>query len=390
MTQPEIEEYNGAFWSQQSAAWQPARQKNDGQHGVGAANSELHGILMTALQMQNLVLLAGSGCSLSAKGPSMRDLWKATVDGPGSCSARAIAEMVHHDVDNDRNIEAFLSRMEAYLQMQEDDSVRNYLNVCKATILDECTTFLHGDNLYAHQTFLHRLSRRRVREQRLKVFTTNYDLCFERAAGQIGNVVLDGFSFTAPRQYDSSFFNYDIVRRPRGENDTATYLEGVFLLYKLHGSVNWSRELNGAIVEHERPTPNDACLIYPAQGKYQQSFTQPYLESLAQYLSSLREPNTCLLVVGFGFNDDHLSEPLLTAVRSNPYMRLIIVDPFAKEKTDNGGGYWEQFKDLASRGADVHFVAARFDDFAELIPDLSALSPGDSLVSAIQRIRGGQ
>ena len=279
--------------------------------------------------------------------------------------------------------------MEAFLQLREDDTIREYLNACKGTILQTCTAFLHDENLSAHQTFLHRLSRRRVRELRLKVFTTNYDLCFERAAGQIGSVVLDGFSFTAPRRYDPSFFNYDIVRRPRGEHDTATYLEGVFLLYKLHGSVNWSREPDG-VVERAMPTPNDACLIYPARGKYQQSFTQPYLESMAQYLSALREPNTCVVVIGFGFNDDHLSEPLLAAVRSNPYMRLIVVDPSAKDRIAAGNGYWGRFGDLAVSGADVHFVGARFDDFAELIPDLSALSPADRLVSAIRRIGDAQ
>ena len=160
-------------------------------------------------------------------------------------------------------------------------------------------------------------SRRRVRDQRLKVFTTNYDLCFERATSELGGVALDGFSFTAPRRYNPRYFSYDIVRRARIGEDIGHYLEGVYLLYKLHGSVNWERDEEGNVCENESHTPEKACLIYPASGKYQQSFAQPHLESMAQYLSALREPNTCVLVIGFGFNDDHLAEPMLAAAQSS-------------------------------------------------------------------------
>ena len=253
-------------------------------------------------------------------------------------------------------------------------------------ILDKCSGFLPTDKLEAHKTFLHRLSRRRVRDQRLKVFTTNYDLCFERAASELGGVAMDGFSFTTPRYYDPRFFSYDIVRRPRSGDDLGNYLEGVFLLYKLHGSVNWARAEGGAIFEKEHPEPEEACLIYPARGKYQQSFTQPHLECMAQYLAAVREPNTCALVVGFGFNDEHLAEPLLAAARSNPHLRLIIVAPHSQANTANGNEYWKQFAELGGHGEDVWFIETGFEDFAQMIPDLKSLTPADTLMKAVQRV----
>lgn len=160
----------------------------------------------------------------------------------------------------------------------------------------------------------------------------------------------------------------------------------MFLLYKLHGSVNWARKEDGVIVEEERPEPKEACLIYPAMGKYHQSFTQPHLESMAQYLAAAREPNTCLLVVGFGFNDDHVAEPLLAAAKSNPHLRLIIVDPDSRAKSKGINGYWTQFVELGLRGEDIWFIAARFEDFAQMIPDLKSLTPGDALMKAIQGV----
>ncbi len=353
------------------------------------AKDELKNMLLASLQMQHLVVLAGSGCSLSAGGPSMQDLWNYAVGVTPTNEATATAKKGRHDLRNP-NIEAFLSRIEAFLQVNEDKEVAAFLNSSKKVILEKCSAFLNPEKLDAHKTFLHRLSRRRVRDQRLKVFTTNYDLCFERAASALGGVALDGFSFAAPRRYDPRFFGYDIIRRPRSGDDLGNYLEGVFLLYKLHGSVNWARDADGTICEKPDPTPEQACLIYPASGKYQQSFVQPHLESMAQYLAAVREPNTCLLVVGFGFNDDHLAEPLLAAVQSNPHLRLIIVDHNADEKArdTSGNRFWKQFFGLASRGEDVWFIKSSFEGFAQLIPDLKSLSPADTLMKAIKGVTG--
>lgn len=317
----------------------------------------------------------------------MRDLWNGAVGELPTADARATAEKVKYDVV-DQNLEAFLSSVEAYLQWNNDQLVADFLNSSKQVILDRCSTFLNADKLDAHKVFLHRLSRRRVRDQRLKVFTTNYDLCFERAAAQLGGVALDGFSFTAPRRYDSRFFGYDIIRRPRSGDDLGHYLEGVFLLYKLHGSVNWARGEQGTIYEKDEPTPAEACLIYPARGKYQQSFLQPHLESMAQYLAAVREPNTCLLAVGFGFNDDHLSEPLLAAAQSNPHLRLIIVDTEAHARVTERASnrFWKSFAELGVRGEDVWFINASFGDFAKMVPDLKSLTPADTLMKAIKGV----
>lgn len=347
---------------------------------------ELKAALLSSMQMQHLVVLAGSGCSLSAGGPSMGDLWNAAVGQPPAQKAQEVGGKVGHDVTQDLNLEALLSKVEAFLQVQQDATAADFLMASKAVILDRCSRFHQADTLKAHQTFLHRLSRRRVRDQRLKLFTTNYDLCFERAAGELGIVALDGFSFMAPRRYDPSYFAYDIIRRPRGADDVGRYLEGVFLLYKLHGSVNWARTNNGQIEEKSAPVPEEACLIYPARGKYQQTFTNPYLESLAQYLVAIREPNTCVIVIGFGFSDDHLSEPLLSAVRSNPHLRVIIVDPSARHSTTaatTSNSYWSQFSSLAKSGEDIWLISAKFDDFAVMIPDLKALTPAEKLLKAV-------
>ncbi len=365
----------------------------DGEHSeqhakTKAAQDSLKEALLTSLQMQHIVVLAGSGTSRGpVGGPSMDDLWDAAIGKPHKQDAISTAIKINYNLQVPRpNIEEFLSKAEAFLQVKDDKDVKAFVNACKAVILEKCSTFLNVEKLGAHKTFLHRLSRRRVRDPRLNVFTTNYDLCFEQAAGALGGVVIDGFSFTPPRHYDPRYFGYDIIRRPRGSEDQGNYLEGVFLLYKLHGSVNWARSANSVILEKENPSPDEACLIYPARGKYQQSFLQPHLESISQYLAALREPNTCVIAVGVGFNDDHLSEPLLAAVRSNPHLRLVIANPGSEDHESQNDRYWRDFFALAKEGEDVWFINADFHDFAKLIPDLKSLTPADRLMKAIQGI----
>ena len=354
---------------------------------------ELKNMLLGALQMQHLVVLAGSGCSLAVDGPSMGDLWNAAIGSPPGDAAKAVAEAVGFDLEPKANhdIEVFLSWIEAFQYVNRDKTeVASFLVHAKKIILDKCSDFLEEATLTGHQTFLHRLSRRRARDHRLKLFTTNYDLCFEKAASALGLVVLDGLSFTTPRRYDPRHFGYDIVVRGRGGEGQVGYLPGVFLLYKLHGSVHWARDGSGEIVEKAAPTGEEACLIYPARDKYQQSYTQPYLESMAQYLAAIREPNTCVLVAGFGFNDNHLSEPLLAAVKSNPHLRLVIVDYSPEQKVADGKPYWKELAQLSESGEDIWMIQADFEGFAPMVPDLQSLTPAESLMKAVKGAMGGR
>lgn len=369
------------------------------EQNVKLNNDALREMLLSALQMPNLVVLAGSGTSLGGVGgPSMWNLWDCAVnkkaDGPDSekriqsPEAQSIIKTIKFDVQLEgENIEALLSRCEAWLQIKDDKRVRKFVKKSKEIILDKCQSFLQDDKLDAHRAFLRKLSRRSGRNPRLKVFTTNYDLCFERAAALQNLIVVDGFSFSQPRTFNPLYFGYDIVRRSRLTKEHGDYLDGVFHLLKLHGSVNWESTPEGVIQEKQNPEPDNACLIYPARGKYQQSYLQPHLELVSQFFSSLREPNTCLIVAGFGFNDDHLSEPILAAVKSNPHLKLIVVDYCAEDSTngknEKASRYWGELFKLAKDDVDISFLNADFEQFVHLIPDLKALSRAQKLEQAV-------
>ncbi|MCE9529705.1 MAG: SIR2 family protein, partial [Planctomycetes bacterium] len=255
---------------------------------AAAAKRSLHDQLLASLQMQHVIVLAGSGTSLgpTVGGPSMWTLWDYCVNsnpnsGDATRTKTAQAQKVIDDVAYDQtvaneknkaNIEALLSQCDAFLQYKPNEKhVSDFVKASKETILQKCSKFIdpaNRDQLETHRAFLHRLSRRRIRDSRLKLFTTNYDLCFEAAAAKQGLVMIDGFSFSQPRYFDPRFFQYDIVYRTSTTGEMGTPLQGVFQLLKLHGSVNWSRD--GEVIEiNPIPDAEKACLIYPAKGKYE-------------------------------------------------------------------------------------------------------------------------
>ncbi|MGL5386178.1 MAG: SIR2 family protein [Enterobacterales bacterium] len=358
-------------------------------------------VLLRSLQFPNLSFFAGSGTSLGeVGGPSMWDLWKSAMwENPDEVGdkfvlkpvAISVCKKVRYSETNYPNIEHFLSQCDAYLSFHEDKEVFDFLNEVKSIILDKCQSFIISgkSDLTSYKMLLQKMARRRVRDPRLKVFTTNYDMTFESSASELGMMVVDGLSYTGKRRFDGKYFNYDVIKRDENEHE---FIEGVFQLFKLHGSVSWARD-DGQIYEDNNPTASSACLIYPAKGKYQQAFIQPHLELLSRFLDSLRKKNSCLVISGFGFNDDHLSEPIYSAIKSNPSMKLIIADYKCAAHIENNGGngsskYWSLLKKLSGDGYDIYFVNASFKDFVGLIPNLRALTPADQLAKVIKQVGG--
>lgn len=348
------------------------------------ASKKLSDYLRSVLTTPNLLVLAGSGTSLGkVKGPSMPDLWNKATTLKGFAEVKTAVRQP----DEDQWIENFLSRCQAakdFLAETESKKVTDFLTACEKAILTACTDFVNSADLEGHKTFLRRMARRRSKAPRLRLFTTNYDRCFEESASRLGMSVIDGFSFSMPRRYDPRFFGYDIIRRAKGTDEANDFVEGVIQIFKLHGSVDWDRTADG-IVQKDRPEV--PCLIYPSNSKYQQSYTQPHLEAMTQFQAALREPNTCLVTIGFGFNDDHLSSPILAALESNPSFKLLAVDVAAKSKSEGDQGMYRVLKDKIDQGeSDVAMLNAEFGQFAELIPQLTALSPAEQLVRSVKQM----
>lgn len=184
--------------------------KDDEKNKLSQNRQHVNDTLLKSLQMPNLSFFAGSGTSLAeVNGPSMWNLWERSMlessdedEKRLKKDAQETMEKVKYTDNKNPNIEHFLSQCDAYLMFNEDKDVERFLNMVKEVILHECSTFLESSesDISSYHSLMQKLARRRVRDPRLKVFTTNYDMCFETAASDLGMMIVDGFSYTRKRK----------------------------------------------------------------------------------------------------------------------------------------------------------------------------------------------
>jgi NAD-dependent SIR2 family protein deacetylase len=148
---------------------------------------------------------------------------------------------------------------------------------------------------------------------RLKVFTTNYDLCIESACRTQGIDVITGFH-PSTGQWSPSLFR---SRAP-----------GISL-FKLHGSLNWGlsddlKDLeNRPLIERYPPQwDKEPELILGPGSKLQPD--DPYAALYAEFHQAIRQAKVCV-AVGYSFRDNHIKEPIRNASRRG--MMVIDVNP---------------------------------------------------------------
>jgi hypothetical protein len=333
---------------------------------------------------QNLVCLIGSGVSLGVGGPSMGDLWELAQKQPHFDHAITISGHPKASAD----IEVFLSRCRMAEQFHgKDAKLTEFITKVQTAITTACRQFLTSTApLPTHCSFLQQLARRSNEAPRTMVFTTNYDLCIEQAAGQSGLPVIDGFSHTDPQRFDGRNYDLDYVRRVPNQREPS-FVEGAFHLYKLHGSVNWAAR-DGEIIRDSQTA--EGVMIFPRESKYQLSYQHPFLEMMARFQFALRQPNTTLFALGFGFNDDHLSEPIIAALRSNPQFNLVVATRSLAKKSegDDANHHMKVLSELAGAPGieSVTLIDGTFDQFVPLVPTVGTQSDEQRFAEIARRI----
>jgi hypothetical protein len=374
---------------------------------------KLESILINSLNATNILLLTGAGSSFSAgndktsalkdrTAPRLIDLWNAVKAKVGAAVFEDVIKKIPHGAAI-KDIEKLLTQCKLFVALYggadgDGKVISEFIADAETAILERVDFVDAATNLPAHESILRKLARRGSRKPRAKVFTTNYDLCYEYAARRQRFVIVDGFSHAAPPVYDRSHFSLDIVRRD-SSSEAPTYFENVFQLYKLHGSIDWRRTA-GDIVR-SRAAEGAPVLIYPRDSKYQEAFEPPFLDMMGAFQTALREPDTTLFIAGFSFSDSHIAQPLLAALESNMNFRLVICDPgfLGDEKvkddpvtlSDAGSPenpFHQKLERLAKAGDHrLVMLHGRFEDFAIALPDLVAETERESHAVRVRVLR---
>lgn len=330
---------------------------------------------------KNLLILSGAGSSMDVGGLSMINLWEESILKFGKDEFEEICRTVKHSFEN-KNLESLLSRIDGVLEFsgnieigKEKIKLHDVQETIFKLIEEKCSILRPGkDKSFPHADFLKKLLQRKQTNSRIKVFTLNYDLLFEFAATQVNAIVIDGFSFTIPRTFSGRFFDYDIVQREGSKlKDEDNFINRVFHLHKLHGSVDWEREDNLVI---KKDKPKKPLMIYPRDAKYKDSYEQPFFEMMARFQRSLRLDNdTILICIGYSFNDSHVNAAIEEALNQNPGFRLAVIDPYFDNSTVEG---IKKIIEEAKNSDRIMLASETFTDFAMHYPEIKTYDNEDT------------
>ena len=398
---------------QDKVIFKPSKENTDKDGQESAARS----FMSSLLEMDNLLVLAGSGTSLTFNpdennnwiAPGMLDLWNECKEINDFDNVKTTVQydtvqiQKNADGSSKDDIELLLSLVDQQLMFEQDEAKRKTLQTFKENTIQ---TIFDGTNFVqnkakelekkwsSYNQFINKLGLRKIKQSRLKIFTTNYDMAFEQAASNEGFVVIDGFDFGQPQRFNPMWYEYDIVRRADRQGQNGSYLESVVHLYKLHGSCDWRRVKNEVVKSATDSAVGDKVIIYPSSNKYKSSYDSPYLDMISSFTQALKQPNTALICVGYGFNDEHLNNAITMALRTNTSMHLLAVSPsmFTKDVLEHASFKMLYQLVTENQSKRIGLLAATFNEFVDLIPahgnqnpDLKALK--DQMTTLLQGVK---
>lgn len=321
-------------------------------------------------QYENIVVLTGAGSSVGIgtdekKGKTMKDLWLAVVKQIGFPKLEEFSKRIKFipTTPDYTDLEALLSHAmlsEAYYHRK---NVEIMIEAIEQIIRNNCDLKLPENA--PHITFIRKITARKLKYSRAKIFTLNYDLLFEQAASKGGYVVIDGFSFNTPRMFNGTNFDYDIVTRNTNRAiSEESFSPKVFHLYKIHGSLDWELIHNRDVETFiKTDCPQTPVIIYPSNSKYEASYEQPYFEMISRFQQELRGKNTLLIVIGFSFYDKHIKAMITEALNVNPSITMIVICPDVKNESK-----YVDIKEKAETMKNVILASENFEDFTKQFP----------------------
>lgn len=209
-----------------------------------------------------------------------------------------------------------------------------------------------------HQRFLRRVRGLPQRGPR-DIFSLNYDTLLEASLDEQRIPYVDGFRGTNRAWFEPDTFD---------ESGTS------YRLFKLHGSINWTRDDAGH-VRRGRNANQDAAdepvVVYPSEQKYLQTQFGVYETLIGRFRDRLRAPgvNNCLVVLGYSFNDEHINEAICDAVtsRGNNLTVVAFIGPEEERERQNTrlAAFSERcdsrFNAFIGSGETGHFVGQAVD-----------------------------
>jgi hypothetical protein len=165
-------------------------------------------------------------------------------------------------------------------------------------------------------------------QKKLTIVTTNYDRIAEIAASRAKCYICTGYAM-------SYLGHANDIHRAR-ETKTLRGFNGQVNIWKVHGSLDWFKGPDGVVshfpLRKNIPSNYFAQIVTPGLRKYNETHNEPYRTILAEADKEIERANF-FLCIGYGFNDSHVQEKLISQIRGNKPIIVITkqLSPNAKK-----------------------------------------------------------
>jgi hypothetical protein len=157
-------------------------------------------------------------------------------------------------------------------------------------------------------------------DSRASIITTNYDRLIEVDLALAGVGVDSMFSGHPIGRLDEEsayqeheYLEWSTGPRRRQKRAVRPHVQ----LSKPHGSLDWFTSENGGIIRTDLPFQGSRKVVAPGGSKYRLGYESPF-DVHRERANRAIDRATSLLVVGYGFNDDHLQTHLKPIFASVP------------------------------------------------------------------------
>lgn len=323
--------------------------------------------------VENLHFFIGSGCSYPAI-PLMKETF-GTIKNNYKKELEGLLDEYRNARPDDKeqiDIENFLNWLNTALNFHKNNSdqyqtFKDAVDLVKKELLKSINinysikdiSTCEGDNnilktLKYYRDFYNIIFSLREFNKQLppiNIFTTNYDLFNEIAMEELNIHYTNGFRGYITRSFDPSVYHLRLVDDENRYKEKWDVIRRYAKLYKIHGSIDWKYDQNRELIiqssfnlEQSKDSTEEATkdvVIYPTIHKHFESQQSPYSELFRLFTINLQKRNSTLIVLGYGFPDDHINQLMAQSLHNEDFNLIV----FGNIEESNTQAFYNRHKD---------------------------------------------
>lgn len=318
--------------------------------------------LKESLRAKNLAIFIGSGCS-TPEIPMMGVTMTKILSKPENSDILEIVQKYigANETENFKDIEGLLNWLQNGINFERNRTTRENLMLIFDKIKEQFIESIPkwGNEKYIKSTTIDTYTKfykyifdsRSIENSKLAIFTTNYDLFNEFALENNNFSYTSGFTTDLKQAFDINQFKYRVVDDTERYKDKWQPVKKEANIYKLHGSINWSQNDHGTLCQNNTATEN--IVIYPTMLKHQETAQSPYSELFREFSTVLQKQNTTLIVMGYGFPDEHINNIISQNLQNQDFNLIILGDIFEDKMKE----FYQKFKNKIN----LHIIGGQID-----------------------------